>query len=88
VQRIRDEAHRFAISFQRQKRRSTLESMLDDIPGLGEKRVRMLLRHFGSIKRVKAATLEEIADVSGIGAGLAAQIHSSLQPKEPLQSNN
>ncbi len=88
VQRIRDEAHRFAISFQRQKRRSTLESMLDDIPGLGEKRVRTLLRHFGSIKRVKAATLDELADVSGIGAGLAAQIHSALQPKEQFENNN
>ena len=87
VQRIRDEAHRFAISFQRQKRRSTLESMLDDIPGLGEKRVRMLLRHFGSIKRVKAASLDEISDVAGIGAVLAAQIYSALQPKQELQSN-
>jgi excinuclease ABC subunit C len=62
--------------------------MLDDIPGLGEKRVRTLLRHFGSIKRVKAATLEEIADVTGIGRGLAAQIHIALAPKEQLESNN
>ncbi|CAB4611657.1 unannotated protein [freshwater metagenome] len=61
--------------------------MLDDIPGLGEKRVRTLLRHFGSIKRVKAATLEEIADVSGIGRALATQIHSALQPKETLENN-
>jgi excinuclease ABC subunit C len=88
VQRIRDEAHRFAISFQRQKRRSTLESMLDNIPGLGEKRVRTLLRHFGSIKRVKAATFAEIADVSGIGPSLAAQIHSALQPEEKPNNNN
>ena len=62
--------------------------MLDDIPGLGEKRVRTLLRHFGSIKRVKAATLDELADVSGIGAGLAAQIRAALQPKEQLENNN
>ena len=87
LQRIRDEAHRFAISFQRQKRRSTLETMLEEIPGLGEKRVRALLRHFGSIKRVKAATLAEIADVSSIGASLAAQIYNALNPDQDAKSN-
>ena len=74
VQRIRDEAHRFAISFQRQKRSGSIGSRLAEIPGLGEKRVNSLLKHFGSTKRLKIASLDEISEVAGIGPILAQQI--------------
>ena len=78
LQRIRDEAHRFAITYQRQKRSSTIASALGEIPGLGEKRVAALLKHFGSAKRLKAASVEAIAEVAGIGPVLAQEIVSSL----------
>ncbi|MFM7030483.1 MAG: excinuclease ABC subunit UvrC [Micrococcales bacterium] len=74
VQRLRDEAHRFAISFQRKKRSGSIASQLGSINGLGEKRVNALLKHFGSAKRLKQATAEEIAEVAGIGPVLAQQI--------------
>jgi excinuclease ABC subunit C len=74
LQRIRDEAHRFAITYQREKRSSAIASTLQDIPGLGEKRVRALLKHFGSAKRLKLATVSEISEVAGIGEVLASQI--------------
>jgi excinuclease ABC subunit C len=78
LQRIRDEAHRFAITYQRQKRSSTMSSALSEIPGLGEKRVNALLKHFGSAKRLKLATADEIAEVAGIGQVLAQQIQETL----------
>ena len=78
LQRIRDEAHRFAITFQRKKRSTAIASVLSDIPGLGEKRVAALLKHFGSAKRLKLATVDEISDVAGIGTVLAEQIVQSL----------
>ena len=78
VQRIRDEAHRFAISFQRQKRRADISTVLSDIPGLGPARSKELLRHFGSVARLKAASIDEIAEVRGIGAQLAETIASRL----------
>jgi excinuclease ABC subunit C len=78
LQRIRDEAHRFAITYQRQKRSSTISSALIEIPGLGEKRVNALLKHFGSAKRLKLASADEIAEVAGIGPVLAQQIQETL----------
>ena len=78
LQRIRDEAHRFAITYQRQKRSSSIVSTLSEIPGLGEKRVNALLKRFGSAKRLKLATAEEIGEVAGIGPILAQQIVESL----------
>ena len=78
VQRLRDEAHRFAISYQRSKRKESLASRLLDIPGLGEKRVSALLRHFGSAKRLTLASADEIALVAGIGPVLAEQIRAQL----------
>lgn len=78
VQRLRDEAHRFAISYQRNKRKESVTSRLLEIPGLGEKRVSALLRHFGSAKRLGLATADEIALVAGIGPVLAQQIRSEL----------
>lgn len=74
LQRVRDESHRFALTASRKKRSSAISSALMDIPGLGEKRVTALLRRFGSAKRLKQATLEEISDVAGIGPALATEI--------------
>ena len=74
VQRLRDEAHRFAITAQRKSRRSSIRSELESIPGLGPARIAALLRHFGSVKRLRAATEEEIAEVSGIGPAIATSI--------------
>lgn len=78
VQRLRDEAHRFAISYQRNKRKESVTSRLLEIPGLGEKRVSALLRHFGSVKRLGLASADEIALVAGIGPILAQQIRAEL----------
>ena len=79
LQRIRDEAHRFAITYQRQKRSSSIASTLGEIQGLGEKRVNALLKHFGSAKRLKLANADEISSVAGIGPILAQQIVSALE---------
>ena len=76
LQRLRDEAHRFAITHHRSRRsKSMVESLLDDVPGLGEVRRKTLLTHFGSLRKLRAASVEEIAAVPGIrsGAGLGDQ---------------
>ena len=78
LQRIRDEAHRFAIEAQRKKRSKSIQSQLLDINGLGEKRAKQLLRRFGSATRLRNATAEEIGDVPGIGIELARQIREQL----------
>jgi excinuclease ABC subunit C len=78
LQRIRDESHRFALTASRKKRSSSISSSLLEIPGLGEKRVTALLRRFGSAKRLKVASLEEISDVAGIGPAMAKQILDQL----------
>ncbi|MGC5169731.1 excinuclease ABC subunit UvrC [Microbacterium sp. DT81.1] len=78
LQRLRDEAHRFAISHQRRRRKRDITSVLTEIPGLGEARIKALLRHFGSVTALKAATPEEIAQLPGVGPKLAASIHSHL----------
>ena len=78
VQRLRDEAHRFAISYQRKKRSGSIASQLEQISGLGEKRVKALLKHFGSAKRLKQASADEIAEVAGIGPVLAQQIVAEI----------
>ncbi|MFT2816278.1 excinuclease ABC subunit UvrC [Leifsonia sp. A12D58] len=77
-QRIRDEAHRFAITHQRARRKRDISSILAEIPGLGPARVKVLLRHFGSVARLKEASIEDIADVRGIGESLASTIHAHL----------
>ena len=79
LQRVRDESHRFALTASRKKRSSAISSALMDIPGLGEKRVTALLRRFGSAKRLKQATLEEISEVAGIGPALATEILERLK---------
>ena len=78
-QRVRDEAHRFAITHQRQRRKRDIGSVLSEIPGLGPARVKELLRHFGSVSRLRAATEIEITEVKGIGPALAATVHARLR---------
>ncbi|MBZ4336628.1 excinuclease ABC subunit UvrC [Corallococcus sp. AS-1-12] len=75
--RMRDEAHRFAITFQgKSMRKSSLRSALEDIPGVGEGRRKMLLRHFGSLKRVGEASIEELTEV--VGPAMAERVHAGL----------
>lgn len=89
LQRIRDEAHRFAISHQRQRaRKSLVDSLLDQVPGLGEVRKKALMRHFGSVKRLRGASVEDIAAVSGIGPQVAAAIHTYLAENEAAVAVN
>jgi len=86
LQQLRDEAHRFAISFHRNsRRRLTLRSALSDIPGIGPGRQRQLLRHFGSVKRVREASVAELAASPGISPALAEVVHAywAKQPLEP-----
>jgi len=80
VQRIRDEAHRFAVTYQRRKRtKSAFRSELDELRGVGPKRKKALIRNFGSVKRIREASVEDIAAVDGIGPALAREIHETLQ---------
>lgn len=87
LMRIRDEAHRFAITFHRkQKRKSSLLSSLDDIPGVGPKKKRALIKRFGSPKAVKLASLEELRQVEGINEKLAQSIFDYFTPdRQALQ---
>jgi len=79
LQRVRDEAHRFAIAYHRHKRsKAATASALDDVPGLGPARRATLLKHFGSVRKLRAASMEEIAAVPGIGPKLAATIAAAL----------
>jgi excinuclease ABC subunit C len=79
LQRVRDEAHRFAITFHRSKRSQVmLESLLDDIPSLGEVRRKALLEHFGSVTAIRSATLEQIATIPGIGTKTAQIIMAGI----------
>jgi excinuclease ABC subunit C len=79
LQRVRDEAHRFAITYHRQKRgKAATVSALDDVPGLGPARRAALLKHFGSVRKLRTARVEEIAAVPGIGPRLAATIAAAL----------
>jgi excinuclease ABC subunit C len=79
VQRVRDEAHRFAITYHRQVRsRTGLRSALDEVQGIGPKRKRELLRRFGSVKGIRAATLEELAAVPGMSLKQARVLKMSL----------
>ncbi|GAA4744680.1 excinuclease ABC subunit UvrC [Nocardioides endophyticus] len=79
LQRIRDEAHRFAITHHRSRRsKSMVESLLDGVPGLGEVRRKTLLKHFGSLKKLRAASIEEIAMVPGIGERTATAIKDAV----------
>jgi len=83
LQKLRDEAHRFAINFHRSKRsRVMLESLLDEVPGLGEIRRKSLLTHFGSVTALKAATVDELASVPGIGGKMAQTIVEQIKNQD------
>jgi excinuclease ABC subunit C len=83
--RIRDEAHRFAITYNRElRRRARLRSVLDDIEGIGPVRRRALLRYFGSLRRIREATVEQLASVKGVNLDLAAEIRRHLDMMKSL----
>ena len=80
LQALRDESHRFAVTFHRQLRKKrTLHSVLEDIEGVGPARRKQLLRHFGSMKRLREASLGDVMAVEGVGPKLAEQIYSALE---------
>ncbi|CAL9581696.1 excinuclease ABC subunit UvrC [Streptomyces pilosus] len=84
LQRVRDEAHRFAITYQRAKRAKRFRaSPLDDVPGLGETRKQALLKHFGSLKKLRSATIDQICEVPGIGRKTAETIAGALARAAP-----
>ena len=79
LQRVRDEAHRFAVGYQRTKRTPRMKaSLLDKLPGVGEVRKKALVRHFGSVKGLLSATPDDIALVPGIGPGMAVKVYNAL----------
>jgi excinuclease ABC subunit C len=81
--RIRDESHRYGITFHRKLRnKATLASALDNIPGIGSTKKQELLRHMGSLKRLKTATLPEFMEVKGIGPALASTIFKYFHAPE------
>jgi excinuclease ABC subunit C len=98
LSRIRDEAHRFAVTFHKKlRRRRTLRSALEDVPGVGQKRKRELLKHFGSLKKVRAATVEELCGAPGMSRAAAEAVVRYFQgevdptpaaPVEELQSED
>ncbi|MFJ4836669.1 excinuclease ABC subunit UvrC [Streptomyces sp. NPDC088746] len=84
LQRIRDEAHRFAITYQRAKRAKRIRSSpLDDVPGLGETRKQALIKHFGSVKKLRQATIDEICGVPGIGRRTAESVAAAFAAAAP-----
>lgn len=89
LQRLRDEAHRFAITLHRDRRsKSMVDSVLDSIEGLGPVRKKALLKAFGSLKKLRAATVDEIAAVEGFGPAIAASVHEQLAQTQPGTSVN
>ena len=81
LMRVRDEAHRFGITFHRSlRKKAAFTSPLDTVPGIGKSKKQLLLRHFGSLKRLRQASIEELLEVKSIGPNLAASIVASLQP--------
>jgi excinuclease ABC subunit C len=89
LQRIRDEAHRFAITYHRQRRsKRVATSVIEDIPGVGPHRRKALIRAFGSISRLRKATVEELAGVPGISDDLARAIHAHLAADRPAPAVN
>ncbi|TXS45436.1 excinuclease ABC subunit UvrC [Streptomyces sp. uw30] len=84
LQRVRDEAHRFAITYQRSKRAKRFRSSpLDDVPGLGETRKQALIKHFGSVKKLRSATIDQICEVPGIGRKTAETIAAAFAQAAP-----
>ena len=81
LQRLRDEAHRFAITHQRKRRRNDITSVLAEVPGLGASRIKVLLKHFGSVAALRKADPGQIEEVQGIGPVLAQNIHTHLSTR-------
>ncbi|TDC47187.1 excinuclease ABC subunit UvrC [Jiangella ureilytica] len=89
LQRVRDEAHRFAITFHRQRRSvSMVDSLLDGVPGLGPARRKALMTRFGSLKRLRAATMEQIAEVPGFGPATAQAVVDALAERPAAPAVN
>jgi len=89
LQRVRDEAHRFAITHHRSRRSASMvESLLDDVPGLGEIRRKALLKYFGSLRKLRLATVDQIAEVPGIGPRTALAVKEALAGQEAPVSVN
>jgi excinuclease ABC subunit C len=89
LQRLRDEAHRFAITHHRSRRSKTMvESLLDEVPGLGEVRRKALMAHFGSLKKLRTARVEDIAQVPGFGTKTAVAIKAALDTKPQREAVN
>lgn len=87
ITRMQDEAHRFAITYHRSLRgKRNLASVLDDIPGVGEKRKKNLLKHFGSFTKIREASVEELAEVDGISQTVAEEVYSYLRTHQDLQA--
>ena len=83
LQRVRDESHRFAITYHRQTRRKgMLRSALDDIPGIGEAYQKRLLNHFGSVRAMREASVEDFEQVKGIGHAKAEAIYQALHTSD------
>ncbi len=81
LQRLRDEAHRFAITHQRKRRKNDITTVLAEVPGLGASRIKVLLKHFGSVTALRGAAPEQIEEVQGIGPVLAQNIHTHLSTR-------
>ena len=89
LRRLRDEAHRFAVSFHRQQRGERMKrSRLSDIPGLGPKRVKELLAHFHSIDAIQLASIERLSQAPGVGPSLAREIHCFFHPETSEQQSD
>ena len=87
ITRMQDEAHRFAITYHRSLRgKRNLASVLDDIPGVGEKRKKNLLKHFGSFTKIREASVEELQEVEGINRTVAEEIYTYLKTHQDLQA--
>ena len=87
LQRVRDEAHRFAVSFHRQRRtKKMIKSSLEEIPNLGEKRIKMLIEHFGSIENIKNANVDDLIKVKGISQKIALEIFEYYSKNEFILS--
>jgi len=89
LQRVRDEAHRFAITHHRGRRsKSMTRSALDDVPGLGQTRRKALLKRFGSLKRLRAASVEDVAEVPGFGPRLAQAVVTALATPDAKRASD
>jgi len=88
LQRVRDEAHRVALSYQKTTRRRSLATQLSDIPGVGDKTVTLLLKHFGSPTALKQADREDLGRVPGVGPAMVEKIFHALHPEKAPNDGN